>query len=54
MKSAHLRTKNKTMKEEMSIMLIDGTFTKAQAKEILTNLIGTKIQFHQLKNFSSI
>jgi len=42
------------MQEEMKIMLINGTFTKTQAKELLTNVIGTKIQFHQLKNFSSI
>jgi hypothetical protein len=42
------------MKEEMNIVLINGTFTKSQAKELLTNVIGTKIQFHQLKNFSSI
>lgn len=42
------------MQEEMSIVLINGTFTKSQAKELLTNVIGTKIQFHQLKNFSSI
>lgn len=42
------------MTEEMNIMLINGTFTKSQAKEVLTNVIGTKIQFHQLKNFSSI
>jgi hypothetical protein len=42
------------MKEEMNIMLINGSFTKSQAKEILVNVITTKIQFHQLKNFSSI
>ncbi|MFM2317110.1 MAG: hypothetical protein RLZZ155_1442 [Bacteroidota bacterium] len=42
------------MTEEMNITLINGTFTKSQAKEVLTSVIGTKIQFHQLKNFSSI
>jgi hypothetical protein len=42
------------MSEELNISLINGTFTRSQAKEILSNMIGTKIQFHQLKNFSSI
>ena len=42
------------MSEDMNVLLINGTFTKSQAREILTNVIGTKIQFHQLKNFSSI
>ena len=46
--------KNRAMSEELNVTLINGTFTKSQAREILTSIIGTKIQFHQLKNFSSI
>lgn len=33
--------------------LIEGEFTPAEAKEILLNLFGHKIQFHNLKSFAS-
>lgn len=35
-----------------SINLIDGVFSTEEAKEILTNLYNSKINFHNLKNFS--
>jgi hypothetical protein len=35
-----------------SINLIDGVFTTEEAKEILTNLYNSKINFHNMKNFS--
>lgn len=35
------------------IRLIDGTFTAEEAKDILINLFNYKINFHELKNFSS-
>ena len=41
------------MKSEEQIILIEGNFTDVEAKEILMNVISTKIQFHSMKNFSS-
>lgn len=35
------------------IKLIDGKFSSNEAKEILLNMISSKIQFHTLKDFSS-
>ena len=35
-----------------SINLIDGIFTTEEAKEILINLYNSKINFHNMKNFS--
>lgn len=35
-----------------SINLIDGVFTTEEAREILTNLYNSKINFHNMKNFS--
>lgn len=35
------------------IRLIDGTFAAEEAREILLNLFNYKINFHELKNFSS-
>lgn len=34
--------------------LIDGKYTKEEATEILMNLFSSKINFHELKQFSSI
>lgn len=34
--------------------LINGNFTPAEAREIIVDLYQTKIQFHELKNFSSV
>lgn len=41
------------MKDSKELKLIDGKFTTEEASEILLNLYGNKIQFHELKNFSS-
>lgn len=41
---------NKTEK----LTLIEGTFSNEEAKEILMNIFYTKINFHEVKNFSSI
>ncbi|MGA0559718.1 hypothetical protein ACO2Q8_23860 [Larkinella sp. VNQ87] len=41
------------MNETEKIVLIDGTFLCKEAKEILTSVLTTKINFHQMKNFSS-
>ena len=41
------------MNKNVSISLIDGSFDASEAKEILMNIYSTKIQFHELKNFSS-
>ncbi|WP_159800461.1 hypothetical protein [Flavobacterium sp. MK4S-17] len=40
-------------KAPQKFVLIDGTFTPAEAKEIITNLLEFKIQFHSRENFSS-
>lgn len=42
------------MNTEKKYSLIDGDFTPKQAEEILRDLYTSKIQFHQMKNFSSI
>lgn len=36
-----------------TLILIDGKFDHDEAKGILMNIFSTKIQFHELKNFSS-
>lgn len=40
---------NKTQK----LSFIEGTFNDTEAKEILINVFTAKINFHQVKNFSS-
>lgn len=35
------------------LKLIEGKFLHEEAKEILTNIFTAKINFHQMKNFSS-
>lgn len=35
------------------VKLIDGEFTPVDAKEILLNMISSKIQFHSINDFSS-
>ncbi len=35
------------------LKLIDGKFSPNEAKEILLNIISSKIQFHTIKDFSS-
>lgn len=41
------------MKENENIKLIDGLYSPEKAKEILINVINSKIQFHALQSFIS-
>jgi len=41
------------MKKNETIELIKGTFTPDEAREILLQLLNSKINFHNLKNWSS-
>jgi hypothetical protein len=41
------------MNKSKTITLIDGHFSSDDALELLRNLYLSKIQFHQMKNFSS-
>lgn len=41
------------MKKKQELKLIEGEFTPQDAKEILTNLYTSKLNFHLMKNFSS-
>lgn len=41
------------MKTQHSFKLIDGKFSSIESREILQNVFAGKIQFHQMKNFSS-
>ncbi len=41
------------MNNSQKITFIEGTFNDDEAKEILINVFTQKINFHQMKNFSS-
>jgi hypothetical protein len=41
------------MNKMEQLNLIEGNFSDEEAKEILMNIISTKIHFHEMKNFSS-
>lgn len=41
------------MKKKETIELIKGTFTPDEAREILLQLLDSKIKFHNVKNWSS-
>jgi hypothetical protein len=41
------------MKNKETFTLIDGNFSNEEAKEILMNIISTKIHFHEKRDFSS-
>jgi hypothetical protein len=41
------------MNNNENLKLIQGQFSPEDAKEILTHIFSTKINFHQMKNFSS-
>lgn len=41
------------MKKTETLTIIDGNFTYDEAKEILINMFTTKINFHNIKNWSS-
>lgn len=42
------------MKTTDKITFIDGLFEVEEAKQILTSIFSTKIQFHEMKNYSSM
>lgn len=41
------------MENKQQLILIDGEFLLEDGKEILNNIFSSKINFHQMKNFSS-
>ncbi len=41
------------MNKSEKLSLIEGVFDEEEARDILMNIFATKINFHQLKNFSS-
>jgi predicted S18 family serine protease len=41
------------MTKSENFKLIEGTFSYDEANEIIKNIFNAKIQFHELKNFSS-
>ena len=41
------------MKNTEQIKLIEGNYSEVEAREILLNVISTKIHYHSLKNYSS-
>ena len=41
------------MKNTNAFKLIEGSFSPDEAREILMNIFSSKIQFNQMKNFSS-
>lgn len=41
------------MKNQHTFKLIDGAFSAQESLEIVKNVFSSKIQFHQMKNFSS-
>lgn len=41
------------MENQKQLKLIDGVFLLDDGKEILNNIFSSKINFHQMKNFSS-
>lgn len=42
------------MTKTEKLTLIEGIFLAEEAREILINIFSTKINFHELKNFSSL
>jgi predicted transcriptional regulator len=41
------------MKNPQTFKLIEGSYSSKESREILQNVFSSKIQFHQMKNFSS-
>ena len=41
------------MKKRQTLKLIDGEFSAQDAKEVLLSLYSSKLNFHQMKDFSS-
>lgn len=42
------------MSTKKKLVLIHGEFSPTEAKQILTSIFSSKIQFHELRNFSSM
>ncbi len=42
------------MNNSEKLIFIDGNFSHDEARSILMNIFSTKIQFHELRNFSAI
>jgi len=42
------------METKVDLLLIDGTFSPEDAKEVLMNVFASKIQFHELKNLRAL
>lgn len=42
------------MNKKEDLSLIEGTFSPAEAEEVLSALFSSKLKFHELKNLSSI
>ena len=41
------------MKDSNQFTLVKGSFSAAEAKEVLLNLVESKLRFHSIKNFST-
>jgi hypothetical protein len=41
------------MKDLQKLKLIEGRFSPKEGREILMNVLSSKLQFHKMKNFSS-
>lgn len=41
------------MEIKQEFKLIEGEFSQTEAMEVLNNVLSSKIQFHEMKNFSS-
>jgi hypothetical protein len=42
------------METKSNLILINGLFSSEEAKEVLMNILASKVQFHELKNLRSI
>lgn len=42
------------METKSNLILINGLFSPEEAKEVLMNILASKVQFHELKNLRSI
>jgi hypothetical protein len=42
------------METKSNLILINGIFSPEEAKEVLMNILASKVQFHELKNLRSI
>jgi hypothetical protein len=52
--TSQMKSDNQVINKEEQLELIKGEFSAADAKEILLQLFGDKIKYHQIRNLSSI